>query len=292
MELIALLQGNAALWIGVVFALGLLVGSFLNVVILRLPVMLERQWKLQCQEFLEVDANGADQVPFNLITPRSRCPHCGHQIGAAENIPILSYLLLRGRCRECHNPIGVRYPAVELFTALISAAVAWRFGFSVATAVALVFTWSLVALSFIDIDHKLLPDAITLPLLWAGLLVNIPATFVTLQAAVIGAAAGYLVLWLVYHAFRLLTGKEGMGYGDFKLLAALGAWLGWSMLPLILILSSLVGAAVGIAMILLRGQDSNIPIPFGPYLAAAGWLALLWGPDMLGAYLSFSGLAP
>ena len=292
MEWIALLQANAALWIGVVFALGLLVGSFLNVVILRLPVMLERQWKLQCQDLLEVDANDAEQVPFNLITPRSRCPHCGHQIGAAENIPILSYLLLRGRCRECRNPIGVRYPAVELFTALISAAVAWRFGFSAATAAALVFTWALVALSFIDIDHKLLPDAITLPLLWAGLLVNIPATFVTLQAAVIGAAAGYLVLWLVYHAFRLLTGKEGMGYGDFKLLAALGAWLGWSMLPLILILSSLVGAAVGIGMILLRGQDRNIPIPFGPYLAAAGWLALLWGPDMLGAYLSFSGLAP
>lgn len=290
--MIELLQANTGLYVTAVFVLGLLVGSFLNVVILRLPVMLERQWKAQCQELLEVAGAPGEGVSFNLVTPRSRCPHCGHAISALENIPVLSWLALRGRCRGCGASIGLRYPAVELFTALLSAAVAWRFGFTTAAAAGLVLTWALVALSFIDIDQQLLPDGITLPLLWAGLLVNIPGTFVPLQAAVIGAAAGYLVLWLLFHAFRLLTGKEGMGYGDFKLLAALGAWMGWTMLPVIVLLSSVVGAAVGMTMILLRGRDRNIPIPFGPYLAAAGWIALLWGSDLLGAYLSFSGLAP
>jgi len=291
MTVIDLLHGSIGFWVAVVFVLGLLVGSFLNVVIHRLPVMLEHQWKAQCRELLEVAGHVGEEVRFNLVTPRSRCPHCGHSISALENIPVLSYLFLKGRCRACGDPIGVRYPAVELFTGVLSAAVAWHFGFTWAAGAALVLTWSLIALSFIDIDQKLLPDGITLPLLWAGLLVNVPGTFVPLEAAVIGAAAGYLSLWLVYHAFRLLTGKEGMGYGDFKLLGALGAWMGWSMLPVIVILSSLVGAVVGISLIALRRQERSVPIPFGPYLAAAGWIALLWGPQMLGAYLSVAGLA-
>lgn len=262
---------------------GLAVGSFLNVVIHRLPRMMERDWRAQCAE-LAGQALPPEE-PLSLWRPRSRCPHCGHLIGALENIPLLSYLLLKGRCRACHQPIGLRYPLVEALTAVLFGYAAWRFGFTLAAAGAGLFLAALVALTFIDADTQLLPDAITLPLLWAGLLINLNGTFVPLADAVIGAAAGYLALWLVYWAFKLATGKEGMGHGDFKLLAALGAWLGWQMLPLIILLSSLVGAAVGVALILLARHGRHKPIPFGPYLAAAGVIALFWGQHLNRAYL-------
>lgn len=290
MELIALLQTNSAFLISVAFVLGLMIGSFLNVVIHRLPVMLERQWTEQCQELL-ANGDGATTEPYNLVTPRSRCPHCGHAISAAENIPILSYLFLRGRCKACGAAISARYPIVELVTGILSGVVVWHFGFTMQAGGALVLTWALISLTVIDLDHKLLPDVITLPILWLGLLLNIPETFATLQASVIGAAAGYGILWAVFQGFKLLTGKEGMGYGDFKLLALLGAWLGWQFLPLIVVLSSVVGAVVGIAMVTIRGHDRSVPIPFGPYLAAAGWIALIWGSDLIDAYLVYSGLA-
>lgn len=289
MELIQLLQTNSWFLIATTAVLGLLVGSFLNVVIHRLPIVLERQWTEQCQEMLEQEP-ASPAPPFNLITPRSRCPHCGHAIGALENIPVLSYLVLRGRCKACGAAIRARYPVVELLTGVLSGLVVWQFGFSIQAAGALVLTWSLISLTVIDLDHKLLPDVITLPVLWLGLLLNIPETFASLQDSVIGAAAGYLVLWSVFQAFKLLTGKEGMGYGDFKLLALLGAWLGWQFLPLIVVLSSVVGAVVGIGLVLARGHDRSVPIPFGPYLAAAGWIALLWGGQLIDAYLRFSGL--
>lgn len=289
MELIQLLQTNSWFLIATTAVLGLLVGSFLNVVIHRLPIMLERQWTEQCQEMLEQEP-ASPAPPFNLITPCSRCPHCGHAIGALENIPVLSYLVLRGRCKACGTAIRARYPVVELLTGVLSGLVVWQFGFSIQAAGALVLTWSLISLTVIDLDHKLLPDVITLPVLWLGLLLNIPETFASLQDSVIGAAAGYLVLWSVFQAFKLLTGKEGMGYGDFKLLALLGAWLGWQFLPLIVVLSSVVGAVVGIGLVLARGHDRSVPIPFGPYLAAAGWIALLWGGQLIDAYLRFSGL--
>ena len=228
---------------------------------------------------------------LTLSKPRSRCPHCGHAITALENIPVISYLALKGRCKECKAPISKRYPLIELFTAVISAVVAWHFGFSIAVVGGLLLSWALLALTFIDVDHQLLPDSITLPLLWLGLSFNLFATYTDISSAVIGAIAGYLALWLVYHAFRLVTGKEGMGYGDFKLLAALGAWMGWQALPMIILLSSLVGAVVGISLILLKQQHRDIPIPFGPYLAAAGWLALIWGDTLSTAYLNWSGLS-
>ena len=289
MELIQLLQTNSWFLISTTTVLGLLVGSFLNVVIHRLPIMLERQWTEQCQEILEQES-ASPTPPFNLITPRSRCPHCGHAISALENIPVISYLALRGRCKACGAAIRMRYPVVEVLTGILSGLVVWHFGFSMQAVGALVLTWALISLTVIDLDHKLLPDVITLPLLWLGLLLNIPETFASLQDSVMGAAAGYLVLWTVFQAFKLLTGKEGMGYGDFKLLALLGAWLGWQFLPLIVVLSSVVGAVVGIALVLSRGHDRSVPIPFGPYLAAAGWIALLWGGQLIDAYLRFSGL--
>lgn len=271
--------------------LGLLLGSFLNVVIYRLPVMLERLWHRQCAELDGTQkAQTTEDKPFNLVSPRSRCPHCGHGIGALENIPILSFLWLRGKCSACSRPISWRYPLVELLTALLSFAVAWHFGASFAGLAALVLTWSLIALAFIDYDHQILPDDITLPLLWAGLLVNLGGTFVSLPSAVLGAAAGYGSLWLVYHAFRLVTGKEGMGFGDFKLFAALGAWLGWQLLPLIILFASFFGALIGIAFILFFGRDRRLPIPFGPFLCAAGGVALLWGQDLTRYYLQFMRL--
>jgi leader peptidase (prepilin peptidase)/N-methyltransferase len=228
---------------------------------------------------------------FNLSTPRSRCPHCGHAITALENIPVISYLFLGGKCRECKAGISVRYPLIETLTATLSAIVAWQFGFSAACLGALLLTWSLIALTFIDLDHQLLPDKITLPLVWLGLFFNLFSTFTDLSSSVIGAIAGYLALWSVYHLFRLVTGKEGMGYGDFKLLAALGAWMGWQLLPMIVLLSSLVGAVVGISLILLKNHQRDIPIPFGPYLAAAGWIAFLWGDTINHVYLSTFGLS-
>jgi leader peptidase (prepilin peptidase) / N-methyltransferase len=288
--MLELLQAQPVLFTGVVFVLGLLVGSFLNVVIHRLPRMLEAEWRSQCQELLGAGAPAEPARRVSLLWPPSHCPQCERPIRPWENVPVVSYLLLKGRCRGCSAPISGRYPAVELATALLSAIVAWHFGWGWESAFALVLTWSLIALSVIDFDHQILPDNITLPLVWLGLLLSLGGLFTTPQASIIGAAAGYLSLWLVFHAFKLLTGKEGMGYGDFKLLAVFGAWLGWQALPVVILLSSLVGAVVGISLIVLRGRDRNIPIPFGPYLAAAGWLALLWREEMVGAYLRWAGL--
>ncbi len=263
--------------------LGLLVGSFLNVVIHRLPRMLEREWQAQCAE-LRGEATPAD-APYDLWRPHSACPHCGHGIRWYENIPLLSFALLRGRCSACGHAIGWRYPVVEAASGLLAGYVAWHFGLGAQAAAAIVLLWSLIALSVIDLDTHLLPDRITQPLLWAGLLVNWQGVFVPLEDALLGAVAGYLALWLVYHAFRLTTGKEGMGYGDFKLLAALGAWLGWQMLPLVVLASSLLGAVVGIVLIVLAGHDRARPIPFGPWLALGGVVALFWGETILRLYL-------
>jgi leader peptidase (prepilin peptidase)/N-methyltransferase len=267
---------------GAVF--GLAIGSFLNVVIHRLPKMMEREWHAQCAEL-----RGEPPAPaprFNLATPRSSCPACGHRIAALENVPLVSYLWLRGKCAACRAPIGIRYPVVEAFTGVATAYCAWRFGFGYAAFGAMLFTWCMIALTVIDIDTQLLPDSITLPLLWAGLVFNLGGTFVDLQSAVIGAVAGYLVLWIVYWAFRLATGKEGMGFGDFKLLAAIGAWLGWKMLPLVILASSFVGAVAGIALMILARRGRDVPIPFGPYLAGAGLIALFWGKDIVDRYLA------
>ena len=288
--LIQLLQTSPAALIIATAVLGLMVGSFLNVVIHRLPLMMEREWREQLLESNNEPVPADQAAPLGLMSPRSRCPHCGHGIRWYENIPVLSWLYLRGRCSSCGAAIGLRYPLVELATAGFSAAIAWHFGYGWETAAALLLTWALLALSMIDFDHQLLPDAITLPFLWLGLVLSLFPLFADSRSAIIGAAAGYLLLWGVYQLFRLLTGKEGMGYGDFKLLALLGAWLGWQALPVIVILSSLVGAVVGVAMILLLGRDRQLPIPFGPYLAAAGWITLLWGDQLSGAYLRWVGL--
>jgi len=281
--LIASLAVEPALFSGLVFLLGLLVGSFLNVVVHRLPKMMEASWLAQCAE-LRGEAP-AERAPYNLAVPRSACPACGHPIRAIENIPVLSWLLLKGRCSACGTRISARYPLVELLTGTLSAAVAWKWGFGFETFAALALVWALIALAFIDLDTTLLPDDLTLPLIWAGLLFNLIGGFASLQDAVIGAAAGYLVLWSVYWLFKLATGKEGMGYGDFKLLAALGAWLGWQLLPVTLLLSSIVGAVVGIAMIVLVKHDRRVPIPFGPYLAGGGLVALFFGADLNRTYL-------
>ncbi len=263
--------------------LGLFIGSFLNVVIHRLPRMMELEWHAQAAELRGEPQPEQDR--FNLATPRSRCPHCGHLITALENIPVVSYLLLRGKCRHCSAPISRRYPAVELVTAALTGFAAWHFGYGIAALGAMLLLWTLVALTFIDLDTQLLPDNLTLPLVWLGLGFNLWDTYTPLSSAVIGAMAGYLSLWSVYWLFKLTTGKEGMGYGDFKLLAAIGAWLGWQMLPLVILLSSLVGAVVGVALIVLARHGRNVPIPFGPYLAAAGIIALFWGQDITALYL-------
>jgi len=270
-------------------SLGLVVGSFFNVVIYRLPLMMEARWRRDCCELLELP--GEKQAPLlTLASPNSHCPHCGTAIKPWHNVPVISYLLLRGKCAACATPISLRYPAVELATGLLTLLLAWHFSPPWALAGAILFTWALLVLTMIDVDHKLLPDDITLPLLWLGLLFNLGATFVSLADAVIGAMAGYLILWSVYWLFKLLTGKEGMGYGDFKLLAAIGAWLGWQALPLVILLSSLVGAICGIALIVMRGRGREVPIPFGPYLAIAGWIALLWGDAISSRYLAATGL--
>ncbi|MHB1619569.1 MAG: prepilin peptidase [Sulfuricella sp.] len=306
------LQSSPALYVSVAALLGLMVGSFLNVVIHRLPRMMEREWREQCRTMdgegtppaapynYNQDPAGDDRFPspqregiegrgkqptYNLVVPRSACPSCGHMIPAWENIPVISWLILRGRCAHCKTPISPRYPIVEAFTGLISGYVAWRFGFGPTALAALLFAWTLIALTFIDFDTQLLPDSITQPLIWLGLLLNLNGFFTGLDSALVGAVAGYLSLWSVYWLFKLVTKKEGMGYGDFKLLAAIGAWLGWQMLPLVILLSSLVGAVVGLSLILFAGHGRQIPIPFGPYLAGGGLIALLWGKPITQAYL-------
>lgn len=282
--MVELLQASPWVWMVVVGLLGLTVGSFLNVLIHRLPIMMQAEWETQCAEL-----NGATlpSMPrYNLWTPRSACPKCQHQISASENIPVLSWLMLGGKCAACKARISARYPIIEMLTAALSAAVAWKFGWSWQTLGGLVFVWTLIALAFIDFDTTLLPDSLTLPLVWLGLLFNLGGHFATLSDAVLGAVAGYMILWSIYWLFKLATGKEGMGFGDFKLLAAIGAWLGWELLPVTILLSSVVGAAVGIAMIVLVKHDRRLPIPFGPYLAGGGLVSLFFGTDLTHLYLS------
>lgn len=288
-SLIQVLEYSPATFLSFVFVLGLTVGSFLNVVIYRLPVMMQREWRSDCLEFLEQPAE-AETERFNLSQPRSRCGVCGHQITALENIPVVSWLLLGGKCSQCKTPISIQYPLVELATGLLSLTVAWHFGVSIQTLAALLLTWSLIAASGIDIGHKLLPDSITLPLLWLGLLLALFEVYIDLETSVIGAMAGYLSLWSVFMLFKLATGKEGMGFGDFKLLAALGAWVGWKLLLVVILTASVVGAVVGISLILLKRNNRDTQIPFGPYLAAAGWITLLWGYPLMQFYYSALGL--
>jgi leader peptidase (prepilin peptidase) / N-methyltransferase len=297
LRLIDVFAAQPAFFIGACAVVGLLIGSFLNVVIHRLPVMLERQWRAECAR-LATNAETA-QESFNLVVPRSACPACRAPITAWQNIPIVSYLALRGRCASCRAPISMRYPLIEALTALMSAAVAWKFGFGAAACEALVLTWFLIALAFIDVDTQYLPDNLTLPLLWLGILVSLwgqgqahASVPVDLRTSVIGAVAGYLCLWSVYQLFRLATGKEGMGYGDFKLLAALGAWLGWQLLLPIVLVAAAVGAVVGVVLLSIQGRDRATPIAFGPYLAASGWLMLLFGPEILERYLGIFSVRP
>ena len=294
-SIISYLTDNPDYFTGVIFLFGLIFGSFFNVVIYRLPLMMHLEWLENCREFvkelygelpkiLQQQPKDLPAPPFNIAKPDSTCPKCGHKIRWYENIPLISYAYLRGKCSNCKSHISLRYPVIELVTGILSAVAAYHFGFGWQRAAALLFTWSLICMTMIDFDHKLLPDQLTLPLLWLGLLVNSQNMFTDLQSAVVGAAIGYLCLWSLYWTFKLLTGKEGMGYGDFKLLAALGAWMGWQPLLLILVLSSLVGASVGLSLILIKGRDKNIPIPFGPYLAAAGWITFYWGDQIMQAY--------
>ncbi|UTW02403.1 prepilin peptidase [Amphritea atlantica] len=300
-----LIAANIWLSVALTFVFSLMVGSFLNVVIHRLPLMMEREWLQMAEEAANPPPAGtaADQPAapsesppetaetFNLAQPASTCPHCGHLIRWYENIPLISYfLILGGNCSSCKSAISLRYPLIELVTALISGFIVWQFGFNLAALAIVFFSWCLIALTAIDIDHQLLPDKITLPLLWIGLILNSFDYFTSLPSALWGAVLGYLSLWSVYWLFKLVTGKEGMGYGDFKLLAALGAWAGAEMLPLIILLSSLIGAIVGGLMIAFSRHESQTPIPFGPYLAGAGWIALLWGDELTGWYLQLLNL--
>ena len=283
--IIELFQVRPLFYLSAIFMLGLVVGSFLNVVILRLPLMLQRDWKAQCSDLLGLEAE-QEAKAFNLVTPRSHCPRCRHGIRASENIPLLSYLLLRGRCAQCEAAISPRYPLIELAAALMAVMAAVRFGVSPEVLFAMALGWALLALAVIDLEHQLLPDDITLPFLWLGIALNFFNVFTDLHASVLGAILGYGALWSVYIVYKLVTGKAGMGHGDFKLLALLGAWLGWQLLPLIIISASLLGAIIGIGMIIFRAHDKDIPIPFGPYLAIGGWIAMLWGPAILSLYLN------
>lgn len=283
-EIIHLLDTSPGFFLTLVFIVSLMVGSFLNVVIYRLPIMMERSWKQEFNSYFNPDTDAAERETFNLVKPDSTCPSCQHKIRAWENIPVLSWLWLKGKCSQCTSPISIRYPLVELTTAILSLIVAWHFGFSAQAIAGVIMTWCLVAMTFIDLDKMLLPDQITLPLLWLGLLLSIDSIYVTPVDAIIGAAAGYLSLWSVYWAFKLATGKEGMGYGDFKLLAALGAWIGWQHLAIVILLSSVVGAVIGITYLSLTKKDQQQPIPFGPYLAIAGWLTFLYGDWIAAQY--------
>ena len=288
-DIIAVFQASPWLFFGFVLFTGMSVGSFLNVVAYRLPLMMEREWRSDCQEFLEIKKERSEELPevFNLATPVSACPNCGHQLHFWENIPVISYLFLKAKCSSCGEKISIQYPVVELLTGVASLVVAQSFGVTIQTLAAMFFTWVLIALTLIDLKKQLLPDNMTLPLLWLGILLSMFNVFTDLQSSVIGAMAGYLILWSVYQLFKLLTGKEGMGFGDFKLLAALGAWMGYSYLPQIILVSSVVGAVAGVSMLLIGHTKQQQPIPFGPYLAVAGWIALLWGEQINTAYLAF-----
>lgn len=293
--LIDIIKNDLALFVALAIIIGLLVGSFLNVVIYRLPVMFKREWRQDCCTYLKENYHAKIQLetekepaePFNLVKPDSTCPNCGHQIRAWENIPIISYIFLKAKCSNCQTPISFRYPFIELLSAVLSAACAWHFGFSVAGISAIFLSWALITLAWIDYDTQYLPDQIIFPFLWLGLILNLNNTFTDINSAIIGAVAGYLALWSVHHVFKLVTKKEGMGYGDFKLLALFGAWLGWQYLPQIIILSSLVGSIIGISLIIFKNHQRQTPIPFGPYLAIAGWIALLWGNEINQSYLNW-----
>ena len=291
--MLELISESATVFIVVVFAFTLLIGSFLNVVIHRLPIMMEREWREQADELAKTPSE--HEIPegrFDLVAPRSRCPSCGALITAWQNIPVISYLFLKGRCAECKTSISVRYPLVELMTALLAATVAWHFGAGWEALMAIALTIALVAIAMIDADTQLIPDSIVLPLMWLGLAMSLfnpmagaQTLFIAPTDAIVGAMAGYLSLWSVFWLFKLATGKDGMGYGDFKLLAALGAWLGWQQLPIIIMMSAIVGAAINITMIVARGKDRSIPIPFGPYLATAGWITMIWGEKIMNTYI-------
>lgn len=291
--LIELLKQDITFFVSTIFVLGLIVGSFLNVVIYRLPVIFKREWRIDSSQYLEenysakiqLDTSKEPAEPFNLVKPNSTCPNCGHQIRSWENIPVISFLLLKAKCSNCKASISLRYPLVELLSAAMAAGCAWHFGFSLAGFSAILLSWALISLALIDYDTHYLPDQITLPFLWLGLILNISNTFTSLESSIIGAVAGYLALWSVHHLFKLITKKEGMGYGDFKLLALLGAWMGWEYLPAIIIMSSLVGSIVGVLLILLKKHKRENPIPFGPYLAIAGWIVLLWGNEINQTYI-------
>ncbi|HQO15630.1 MAG TPA: A24 family peptidase [Methylotenera sp.] len=282
-EISTLLAQNSTLFITISVILGLLVGSFLNVVIYRMPKIMEREWHNNCLELQGMEI--PEQPKFSISKPRSACPHCGHQITALENIPVISYLFLQGKCSSCKAKISPRYPLIEALTGLLIGLVSWKFGYSSLTLFAWVFTFALITLTFIDFDTQLLPDDITLPLLWLGLFVNLTNGFATLKSAVIGAIAGYLILWSIYWIFKLVTGKEGMGYGDFKLLAAIGAWFGWQLLPAVILLSSIVGVIIGVGLIIYAKRGREVPMPFGPFLALGGIAALFFGPQLASYYL-------
>jgi len=293
MELIRVFQDHSLVFYITIAILGLIIGSFLNVVIMRLPVMLLRDWRRDCREFLREKfpedlgstADAAETTAkFNLLVPRSNCPKCGHHISAIENVPLLSYLALRGRCKACKAPISPRYPVIEFVSALLAVTVAWKFGVSYQFLFAMLLSWALISLTMIDYDYQYLPDQITLPFLWLGLILNLQGMYTDINSAVIGAVAGYLSLWLVFQLFKIFTGKEGMGFGDFKLLALFGAWLGWQLLPAVILISSVIGSLVGILLIVFKLHEKGKPIPFGPYLAGAGWVAMLWGKDLNALY--------
>jgi len=292
--MISVLQSHPVAFMAVAVVVALLVGSFLNVVIYRLPVMMQREWRSQCEELLSEEAPDLPEGRFDLVMPPSRCRNCGAPVRAWQNIPVISYILLRGQCAGCGTRISARYPFVEALTAILTGLVAWRFGFGWEAGAAVVMTWVLLAIAFIDFDHQIIPDSLSLPLLWLGLFLSLfhpmpgsQVLFVDPKTAIAGALAGYLSLWSVYHLFRIVTGKEGMGFGDFKLLAALGAWLGWQELPTIIILSALVGAVLGLLLMAMAGRDRNVPMPFGPFLAAAGWLAMMFGPELRAWWFDF-----
>jgi leader peptidase (prepilin peptidase)/N-methyltransferase len=290
MELISLFKESSAFFLTVVGLFSLLVGSFLNAAIYRIPIMLQRGWREECEELFGGDVDNIDHPSgkeFNLFIPRSQCPTCGHMITALENIPVISYLFLGGKCSSCKTRISIQYPIIEIFTALLSVFVAWKIGVGWETLAALVFTWTLITMSLIDAKTMLLPDNLTLPLMWLGIAVNYQEFFVTLESSVLGAIIGYMSLWSLFHVFKLITGKDGMGYGDFKLLSALGAWVGFSYLPQIILISSVVGSIAGISMLIFGKTKQQQPIPFGPYLAVAGWIALLWGEQINTSYLAF-----